>query len=210
MSTPAAPVEGLRDRRRRETAAEICAAALDLFEQKGVHGTTVDEIAARAGVSPRTFFRLAGTKEDAVFIDDARFIDALAGVGEPGDDIATLAAALRAVFAHELETLDADPRARERYLRVRRLIAHEGVLLGAAVRREITSSERFVPDISARIGRSERVVRTALELTGLEMRITLDEWARRHEAGETSNLIDLHRGVQARLAAATGSPASTP
>jgi len=209
MSTPAAPLEGLRDRRRRETAGEICAAALDLFEQKGVTGTTVDEIAARAGVSPRTFFRLAGTKEDAVFIDDARFDHALAGVGDPGDDITALATALRAVFAHELEALDADPLARERYLRVRRLVAHERAILGAAVRREITSSERFVPEIAERIGRPELVVRTALELAGLEMRITLDEWARLHEAGETRSLVDLHRGVQERMAAAAGSPTST-
>ena len=199
-STPAVP--GLRDRRRRETAIEICVAALDLFEQKGVAGTTVDEIAARAGVSPRTFFRLAGTKEDAVFVDDDRFVEALAGVGEPGDDIAALTAALRAVFARELESLDADPRARERFLRVRRLIGHEPVLLGAAVRREATSTDGFIPGIAERTGRRELDVRTAAGLTGLEMRTTLDEWARRHDRGETRSLVDLHREIQRLLARA--------
>jgi AcrR family transcriptional regulator len=199
MSTPAAPVEGLRDRRRRETAVEICAAALDLFEQKGVGGTTVDEIAARAGVSARTFFRLAGTKEDAVFIDDGRFVDALAGIGAPGDDVADLMTGLRAVFARELENLDADLRARERYLRVRRLIAHEPALLGATIRREVTSSDRFVPEIAERSGRDDLDVRAALGLAGLEMRTTLDEWARLHDRGETRSLVDLHRDVQRRL-----------
>ncbi|MFF7682136.1 TetR/AcrR family transcriptional regulator [Microbacterium sp. NPDC007973] len=200
MSTPAAPVEGLRDRRRRETAVEICAAALDLFEQKGVHGTTVDEIAARAGVSARTFFRLAGTKEDAVFIDDGRFADALAGVGDAGDGIRALLSALRDVFARELQLLDADARARERYLRVRRLIAHEPALLGAAVRREVTSADRFVPEIAERVGLAELDVRTALGVAGLEMRTTLDEWARRYDRGEASTLKALHREVRARLA----------
>ena len=202
MSTPAAPVEGLRDRRRRETAVEICAAALDLFEEKGVSGTTVDEIAARAGVSPRTFFRLAGTKEDAVFVDDGRFADALAGVSDIGDDITALLTALRRVFARELELLDADARARERFLRVRRLIAHEPALLGAAVRREVTSADRFVPEIAERVGLDELDVRTALGIAGLEMRTTLDEWARRHDAGETSTLLVLHREVQHHLARA--------
>lgn len=202
MSTPATPVAGLRDRRRRETAVEICTAALDLFEQKGVGGTTVDEIAARAGVSARTFFRLAGTKEDAVFIDDGRFADALAGVGEAGDDIAALLTALRHVFARELELLDADAQARERYLRVRRLIAHEPSLLGAAVRREVTSADRFVPELAERIGLAELDVRTALGVAGLEMRTTLDEWARRYDAGETATLEVLHREVQAHLALA--------
>ncbi len=207
MSTPAAPVEGLRERRRRETAVEICAAALDLFEHKGVTGTTVDEIAARAGVSPRTFFRLAGTKEDAVFIDDGRFADALSGVAEAGDDVAALLTALRQVFARELELLDADVRARERFLRVRRLIAHEPALLGAAVRREVTSADRFVPEIAQRIGLAELDVRTALGVAGLEMRTTLDEWARRYDVGETSTLEDLHREVQARLSRAVTSRA---
>ncbi|MDU0367235.1 helix-turn-helix domain-containing protein [Microbacterium sp. KSW4-17] len=199
MSTPAAPVEGLRDRRRRETAVEICAAALDLFEQKGVQGTTVDEIAARAGVSARTFFRLAGTKEDAVFIDDGRFADALAGVGDAGDGIRALLSALRDVFARELQLLDADAQARERYLRVRRLIAHEPALLGAAVRREVTSADRFVPEIAERVGLAELDVRTALGVAGLEMRTTLDEWARRYDRGEASTLEGLHREVRARL-----------
>ena len=202
MSSPAAPVEGLRDRRRRETAVEICAAALDLFEEKGVSGTTVDEIAARAGVSPRTFFRLAGTKEDAVFVDDGRFADALAGVSDIGDDIAALLTALRRVFARELELLDSDARARERFLRVRRLIAHEPALLGAAVRREVTSADRFVPEIAERVGLDELDVRTALGIAGLETRTTLDEWARRHDAGETSMLLVLHREVQHHLARA--------
>lgn len=202
MSTPAGP--GLRDRRRRETAIEICVAALDLFEQKGVAGTTVDEIAGLAGVSPRTFFRLAGTKEDAVFVDDDRFVEAIAGVGEPGDDIATLSAALRRVFARELERLDADPEARERFLRVRRLIGHEPALLGTAIRREVTSSDRFIPGIAERTGRSDLDIRAAAGLTGLEMRTALDEWARRHDRGETRSLVDLHREVQQLLARATG------
>ncbi|SIS01858.1 TetR/AcrR family transcriptional regulator [Microbacterium sp. RURRCA19A] len=200
MSTPAAP--GLRDRRRRETALEICAAALDLFEEKGVAGTTVDEIAARAGVSPRTFFRLAGSKEDAVFIDDDRFVTAVTGAGRPGDDIAALAAGLRAVFARELENLDADSEARERYLRVRRLIGHEPSLLGAAIRREITASDLFVAEIAERIGRPEADVRAAAGLTGLEMRTTLDEWARCHDRGEARSLVDLHRDVREMLARA--------
>ena len=47
----------LRTRRRTETRLQIQQAALDLFEQQGFEVTTVDEIAASAGVSSRTFFR---------------------------------------------------------------------------------------------------------------------------------------------------------
>lgn len=203
METAAAPVgEALRDRRRRETTLEICEAALDLFEEKGVARTTVDEIAARAGVSARTFFRLSGTKEDAVFIDDGRFAAAFAEIGTDGDDIATLTHALREVFARELDRLHADAHARTRFLRVRRLIGHEPTLLGAAIRRETTSSDLFVPEIAARIGVSELDVRAAIGLAALEMRTALDEWARRADRGEEANLPALHREIQTLLGAA--------
>lgn len=55
----------LRTRRKLQTEREIHRAALELFEQQGVRATTVPEIAARAGVSPRTFFRYFSTKEEA-------------------------------------------------------------------------------------------------------------------------------------------------
>ncbi len=58
-------VPDLRERRRRATRHEISLAALDLFEQRGVAATTVDEIAKAAGVSASTFFRHFKTKEES-------------------------------------------------------------------------------------------------------------------------------------------------
>lgn len=43
--------------------------ALQLFHEQGYDGTTVEQIAARAGVSHMTFFRYFPTKEDAVLSD---------------------------------------------------------------------------------------------------------------------------------------------
>ena len=42
---------------------------MDLFDQRGYTQVTVDEIAAAAGVSPRTFYRYFGNKE-GLFIAD--------------------------------------------------------------------------------------------------------------------------------------------
>ncbi|MFF6816235.1 TetR family transcriptional regulator [Streptomyces sp. NPDC012403] len=56
----------VRDVARRAVHAEITAVAECLFREQGYDATTVDHIAERAGISQRTFFRYAGTKEDLV------------------------------------------------------------------------------------------------------------------------------------------------
>lgn len=55
---------GLRERKRRETALRIRAAGLRLFGEKGYDATTLDDIAAEAGISRRTFFYYFKSKDD--------------------------------------------------------------------------------------------------------------------------------------------------
>lgn len=73
----------LRQRLRQRTAEEIEAAAFALFAERGYEATTVEQIAAAAGVSTRTFFRYFPSKEAVVFGDHAptvtRLRAALAG-----------------------------------------------------------------------------------------------------------------------------------
>jgi AcrR family transcriptional regulator len=57
---------GLRERKRRETRAALSLAATRLCVQRGWENVTVDDIAAAANVSARTFRNYFSTKAEAV------------------------------------------------------------------------------------------------------------------------------------------------
>lgn len=56
--------EGARERKRRETLQRITDAAIRLFGEQGYEASTLDAIAAAAGISRRTFFHYFKSKDD--------------------------------------------------------------------------------------------------------------------------------------------------
>ncbi len=62
---PSAP--GLRERKRRQTRERLTRVAMALFLERGFEATTLDDIAAAADISRRSFFHYFASKEDVVF-----------------------------------------------------------------------------------------------------------------------------------------------
>jgi len=70
--------ESLRERKKSATRKAIEDAAWELFSERGYAATSVDDIADRASVAPRTFFRYFPSKEAVLYGEADEAIAALA------------------------------------------------------------------------------------------------------------------------------------
>ena len=204
-AAPAAPSvrPDLRERRRRETRAEISAVALGLVEARGYAPTTVEDIARAAGVSPRTFFRYFPSKEAAVLAPDEEAEAALAdGLARPRPGCSLLER-VEAAFGELVARLAQEPDddVVPRMLRVRRVVLADPALTAAALGLQSQQADRVTELVAAQAGTSAQDVRTRMvvELAGTAVRLTCDEWARRAEAGERPDLVALHAQTWALL-----------
>jgi AcrR family transcriptional regulator len=139
----------LRERTRAAMRAEVSDVAFRLFDEQGYDNTTVEQIAAEAGLSRTTFFRYFGTKEEVV----------LGKLGEVGHQIA---AALTARPAHERPwdslrrafdvITQTDPDQPEQSLNFVRLLNDACALMTHQWQKTQGWQSILVPEISHRLG----------------------------------------------------------
>ncbi|KHL16390.1 AcrR family transcriptional regulator [Mumia flava] len=91
------------------------AAAFDLFDEQGYDATTVDAIAARAGVGRTTFFRAFASKEDVIFPDHASVLAEIEARLRAASDGASFLAVTEAARLPLRRYLDEGELARRRY-----------------------------------------------------------------------------------------------
>ncbi len=101
---------------RRELArARVEQAALELFRLKGFEQVTIDDVAAAAGISRRTFFRWFATKADAVWGDFAAHVARLESLLADSDPAQPVLASVCAAYVEVNDYADAElPLLRER------------------------------------------------------------------------------------------------
>jgi AcrR family transcriptional regulator len=105
---------------RSDRRYAVASAAIRLFSERGLDATTVDDIAAAADVSPRTFFRYFTSKESAAFPDHAdRVAELRRRLDSRRPSSTPIAAALDVCRQSALEFFDEPDLYRPRYQLVR-------------------------------------------------------------------------------------------
>ncbi|QES05750.1 TetR family transcriptional regulator [Streptomyces venezuelae] len=174
------PTRTLTERRKAATQLDIARAAAELFTERGPDGTTAEDIALRAGVALRTFYRYFRSKQDAVAPLLAgggdRWRELLAAT-EPG---AGLPAALERSIAASLTPADAAAEEGLRWTRGLLRAATEDPALRAVWYRVNQESEERLREVVAGLAGpdADRLeVRLAAAAATDAIRIALESWA---------------------------------
>jgi AcrR family transcriptional regulator len=140
--------DGWRARKKAATKLAIQEQALRLFVEKGYDATTVDEIAAAAGVSHMTFFRYFPRKEEVVEYDEYDPLIEELIAARPGSEapLTALHTAIRTGLAQVLAT------DRQALLIRTGLVLHNPVLRSRNLLAQDTTRELFARALARRAG----------------------------------------------------------
>ncbi len=185
--TSEAPV-GLREKKKAEARVEIVSAALRLFQKRGFDQVTIDEIAALANVSRRTFFRYFPTKEDVVLERRrqqlATFRGALDAIDGRADDV------VREAFARVAADYQKN---KARILSERALLASSRDLRVRDLEIDREFENAIVDAVTARTGSrpSDRLAARFFAAAAMGVvRVVVDDWA---DAGGDADIASLGR-----------------
>jgi AcrR family transcriptional regulator len=170
-------------------------AALDLFSQQGYGSTTVAEIAARAGVTKRTFFRHFADKRDVLFAGAGELEAVLAeGIVQAPRDLAPLDAIIAALAA-----AGADPVVPRRYLRQRQTVVGASPEL---MERELIKFDSLTLAFADALRRRDVDALTASLAAQAGISIFRTAYARWVQSGDDEDMGPIVRDVLTRFRAA--------
>jgi AcrR family transcriptional regulator len=141
-----------RAEHRARSRDVIIDAALELFATRGYDDTTTEEIAERAGISPRTFFRYFPTKEAVAFDRDYGYMRAFPDAFLAQPPVLSDYDAILATFLDATQGFDVF---RSRITLYRAAIASSTVLVGREQRSREEHADTIALAIARRHGREE-------------------------------------------------------
>jgi AcrR family transcriptional regulator len=173
-----------REQKKAQTRQRLQEQALRLFTERGYEATTVEQIAAAAGVSHMTFFRYFPTKEDAVLSDsyDPMLVAAIRNRPRTEHPVIRIHAAVRegmaAIYATDREAL---------WVRVRL------VLRTPALRARVWENQVATRDLLAGAledGVPSFATRILASVCLATLTTALEEWVATDGTAELPDLID--------------------
>lgn len=196
---------GLRERTRRAVHREIAQAAASLFLTQGFDATTVEQIAAAAGISRRSFFRYFATKEDVVLgdmVERGQVLHAALAARPAGEDPwESLAEAFRV-----LRESVGDPRPEE--VALGRLLHEEPALHAKRLEKQLAWQAVLVPELARRLEADGVAAGTARHRAGALVAtalacldVAVDTWLR---GGAAEDLEALWRDAVATVRGRAG------
>lgn len=178
---------GLRERKKQRTHDDLQRIATRLFRERGYHDVTIEEIAAEAEVSHRTFYRYFGSKEDLVLGSVADLLEALeaALAARPEDEsVMDSIRAATVLLAEEFTGEAEDDRTRID------IVATTPELQQRSVERQPLMEAVLVPFVAERLGMDpdlDLAPRVVASATIAVSRAALDVWVAQ---GSTEPIVD--------------------
>ena len=206
MDTSRAARPGLRERKKQQTRAALSWAALRLAVERGLGNVLVEDIAAEAGVSPRTYNNYFSSKAEAItwrHLDRARRMADLLRARPPGEPLwesITCAAVAQAGG----ERASPEPE----WIAGVRLMLSEPELQGEFLKAEAAAERECAVVIAERTGSDAdrdlypRLVAAAI---GAAIRVANEQWLR---AEPPVPLAPLLRDALTQIAAGLPAPAT--
>ncbi|WP_328773236.1 TetR/AcrR family transcriptional regulator [Streptomyces sp. NBC_00286] len=184
-STSAKPQHDLRRRRRASMQRDLALGAVDLFERQGFAETTVEQIAAAAGISLRTFYRHCAVKEEALTPLLVEGVNTLVEVlAERPADEPLRDAAQAALLASSTSTSTGDLR------RIARLMLGEPALKARWLAAGRRAQDLLTPVIAERLGPSADTL-AASATAGMLVNVAttaLEYWAGDPDSGTLADV----------------------
>lgn len=171
------PVETLRDRKKRRTRAALERAALRLSAEKGYDHVTVEEIAAEADVSVRTFFNYFASKDEAVIGADPEIGPRVAErILAAPEDLTPFEAYRQAVLAEVTDEFDS---ARDLWLLRKDVLTQRPDLMVKAFATNAESEQQLTNAVARRAGLpgSHLYPRLLVAAGGTAFRCGVARWA---------------------------------
>jgi AcrR family transcriptional regulator len=187
------------DRRRRLMRDELRSIAIELFADRGFDEVTVDDIAAAAGISARTFFRYFATKDEVILAYEHRLHERLLTALRERPPAEHAVEALREAF---VATSHVEPANRARVLLLGRILAQASALRSRALGERIADDPDLISDVARRLGvkpgdtRARVVVAAMSAVAGSEFRAWVDDNGKGDPAARISAaLAMIERGL---------------